>query len=202
RIEALARGLRARGLAAGQRIALWAPNSPEWIATYFAAVRAGAAIVPLDQQASAASAAEWLAHSEAALLVTTQARRAALAEAGAKLPETVVLDGNPADHASWQSLLTEGSGTAAAGAAEESARGRTSETVAAVLYTSGTTGNPKAVPLTHGNLASNAAALIAARLIGADDRVLVPLPFHHTYPFTVGVLTVLGTGATVILPSG
>lgn len=74
--------------------------------------------------------------------------------------------------------------------------------VASLLYTSGTTGTPKAVPLTHGNLASNVNALLRARLIRASDRVAVPLPFHHTYPFTVGLLTVLGSGAVVVLPSG
>ncbi len=74
--------------------------------------------------------------------------------------------------------------------------------VASLLYTSGTTGTPKAVPLTHGNLASNVNALLRARLIRATDRVAVPLPFHHTYPFTVGLLTVLGSGAVVVLPSG
>src|SRR5690606_34984389 len=95
-----------------KRIALWAPNSPEWVATYFGAVCAGATIVPLDQQANAASAAEWLAHSEAALLVTTQARRTTLADASAALPATVVLDGEPSDPDSWQALLTEGTGAA------------------------------------------------------------------------------------------
>lgn len=197
RIERLARGLRARGFGAGRRIALWAPNSPEWITTYFGAVRAGATIVPLDQQAPATSAAEWLAHSEAALLVTTRRRRAALADAGASLSDTVVVDGEPSDPDSWQSLL----GEAETGATSDSFDDDP-DTVAALLYTSGTTGKPKAVPLTHRNLASNAAALRNARLVGADDRVLVPLPFHHTYPFTVGVLTVLGSGAAIVLPSG
>jgi long-chain acyl-CoA synthetase len=75
-------------------------------------------------------------------------------------------------------------------------------TVASLLYTSGTTGTPKAVPLTHANLLSNANALMEADLIRPRDRVLLPLPLHHSYPFTVGLLLVLGTGATIVLPSG
>jgi long-chain acyl-CoA synthetase len=74
--------------------------------------------------------------------------------------------------------------------------------VASLLYTSGTTGTPKAVPLTHANLAANVSALLGAHLVGPADVVLVPLPFHHVYPFTVGLLTVLATGARVVLPAG
>src|SRR5690606_29459603 len=73
---------------------------------------------------------------------------------------------------------------------------------ASLLYTSGTTGTPKAVPLTHRNLASDAQALIVARLIGPRDRVLMPLPLHHTYPVTVGMLVVLGPGARMVIPPG
>src|SRR5690606_10971110 len=74
--------------------------------------------------------------------------------------------------------------------------------VASLLYTSGTTGTPKAVPLTHHNLASDASALIAEKLIAPADRVLMPLPLHHTYPFTVGMLMVLGLGAQIVMPAG
>ena len=73
---------------------------------------------------------------------------------------------------------------------------------AALLYTSGTTGTPKAVPLTHRNLIANTFGLCAADLIAADDRVLLPLPLHHTYPFTVGLMTVLARGATIVFPAG
>ncbi len=73
---------------------------------------------------------------------------------------------------------------------------------AALVYTSGTTGTPKAVPLTHRNLIANTLALCAADVIAADDRLLLPLPLHHTYPFTVGLLTVLASGATVVFPAG
>ena len=55
RVGRMAQGLRARGVAHGDRVALWAPNSPEWIVSYFAIVAAGASAVPLDHQAPAAS---------------------------------------------------------------------------------------------------------------------------------------------------
>lgn len=53
---------------------------------------------------------------------------------------------------------------------------------AALLYTSGTTGVPKGVMLTHGNLARNVDAVVAAELATADDRAVLPLPMHHAYP--------------------
>ena len=71
-----------------------------------------------------------------------------------------------------------------------------------LLYTSGTTGTPKGVPLTHGNLCANLQALQAAGLASSEDRVLLPLPLHHAYPLTVGLLAPLAVGAAVVLPAG
>ncbi len=74
--------------------------------------------------------------------------------------------------------------------------------LAVLVYTSGTTGTPKGVPLSHANLTANINALLHERLAGPDDRVLLPLPLHHAYPLTVGLLTALAAGAAVVLPSG
>jgi long-chain acyl-CoA synthetase len=71
---------------------------------------------------------------------------------------------------------------------------------AAIFYTSGTTGQPKGVPLTHGNLAFQLNARLAADLTQAEDRVLLPLPLHHVYPFTIGLLTPLAFGLPIVLP--
>ena len=71
-----------------------------------------------------------------------------------------------------------------------------------LMYTSGTTGTPKGVPLTHRNLCANLRALEAADLAQPVDRVLLPLPLHHAYPLTVGLLAPLAIGAAVVLPAG
>jgi long-chain acyl-CoA synthetase len=73
---------------------------------------------------------------------------------------------------------------------------------ASLLYTSGTTGAPKGVPLSHGNILSNLNGLLDARMAGPRDRVLLPLPLHHAYAFTVGCLGCLASGATLVLPAG
>ena len=69
-----------------------------------------------------------------------------------------------------------------------------------LLYTSGTTGTPKGVPLTHRNLCANLQALQAAGLASSEDRVLLPLPLHHAYPLTVGLLAPLAISTAVCCP--
>jgi long-chain acyl-CoA synthetase len=73
---------------------------------------------------------------------------------------------------------------------------------AILSWTSGTTGSPKAFLLTHGNIAGNVAALRDLAIVGPADRALLPLPFHHAYPFLVGILTTLTLGTVIVLPSG
>lgn len=74
--------------------------------------------------------------------------------------------------------------------------------VALLLHTSGTTGTPKAVPLSHTNVLANLRALVAEQLVDRDVRALLPLPLHHVYPLVVGLLLPLSVGGTVVLPGG
>lgn len=188
-------GLQQRGLGPGDLVVLWAPNGPGWIAAYFGIVSCGATAIPLDNQTTAERARAVIAHSGATLTITVASHVPDLEQADDDAGDAaalVLLDGAENDPRDWRRLADAPLRRPDADPAR----------VASLLYTSGTTGTPKAVPLTHGNLAANVAALVDARLIGADDVVLVPLPFHHVYPFTVGLLTVLASGACVVLPSG
>ncbi len=192
RILDTARRLLAAGIQRGDCVALWAPNSAEWVITYFGAVRAGATVVPIDQQSMPTTAAEIIEHARPALLVTTAAHRHELRELGRNY-RTLPIERDDTDaEERWPEPVSE----------SQALPQVEPEDVAALLYTSGTTGVPKAVPLTHGNLAANARALREQKLIVADDRVLLPLPLHHTYPFTVGLVTALLKGAAVVFPSG
>jgi long-chain acyl-CoA synthetase len=74
------------------------------------------------------------------------------------------------------------------------------EDCAVLFYTSGTSGRPKGVPLSHANLVSNLAALSEKDLVRPEDRLLLTLPLHHVYPFMVGLLTPLSMGVSVIFP--
>lgn len=188
RIERAARWLKSRGIGRGQAVAIFAPNRPEWVVAWLAIVRAGAYAVPIDAQQPPESAVALLDHARPALLLTTTAGAAALATLRPAI-EIVAFDA--ADD--WPPPCADPRDIGVPAAAGE---------VAALFFTSGTTGTPKGVPLTHGNIAGNATALLEARLIGSRDRVLLPLPLHHTYALTVGMLTPLATGAMVILPAG
>ncbi len=187
-----ARGLKARGIGRGRMVLLWAPNSPEWVAAYFAVIRAGATAIPYDPQGTPAGAAGIAAHASPALILTTADRAAQLQPLIPAGIDCLLLDADAAGEQSWRQLWRTPVTDLPTIAPDD---------VASLLYTSGTTGTPKAVPLTHANLAANLTALLEAQLVRADDRVLLPLPLHHTYPFTVGLLTVLATGAAVVFPA-
>jgi long-chain acyl-CoA synthetase len=192
-ITEAAAGLRERGVSRGERVALWAPTSPEWVVAYFAIIMAGGVAVPLDDQSNAEVSRGALSRAAPRLLLTTRTHLAELERNGASDVDCVLLDDSgPRGFAALRSTVP----------AAQPVPPAASEHVASMLFTSGTTGTPKAVPLTHANLAGNTAALLAARLIAPGDRIVVPLPLHHTYPFTVGLLMPLATGAAVVFPAG
>lgn len=190
RVDALAGGLIQAGLQRGEAVALFAPDSPPWIAAALAAIRAGGAVLPVDAQLADDVLAHVLADSGARFIFTTadQVERLARLAAAARL---VLLDAPADDARGWQAL-------SAPGAAALPALGATD--AAALFYTSGTTGRPKGVPLTHANLAFQIDVLAACGLLKADDRVALPLPLHHVYPFVLGLLAPLALGLPLILP--
>jgi long-chain acyl-CoA synthetase len=189
-VQGLAHRLRAAGLEPGQVVALWAPERPEWIAAALAAVRAGGLVTPLDAQFTDEALAHVLGDGDARVIFTASDR---MERVGRLRPTArlVSLDALEADPASVCRSVC--------GEAAELPRTRPDD-LAALFYTSGTTGPPKGVPLTHGNLAFQVNSLIAIELVGPADRVCLPLPLHHVYPFVLGVLTPLALGLPVILP--
>lgn len=196
-IERLSAGFIKRGLGRLEPVAIWASNGPRWIVTCLAVVNAGATIMPIDERASDPEVAHMLKANGCRWLVASGRRAPRLTSHLADESLRVVdIDGSiSTDHRfiDWDSMQ----GDAAAPQPDVDAA-----EVAAIVHTSGTTGTPKAVPLSHANIMSNVTGLLAEGLIGAGDRALLPLPLHHVYPFTVGFLTPLAAGAAIVLPSG
>jgi long-chain acyl-CoA synthetase len=191
----LAGGIAARGVGPGDPVAILAPNSPEWIVARLALIAASALAVPLDDLIADDEIRRALTDSGAKRLFTTGAYVARIEALGlAEGLEIWRLDENPAGSGTpWRDLL--GAPLAALAAAAPS-------DIVSLFYTSGTTGAPKGVPLSHGNILGNLGTIRDQGFLDGEDRVLVPLPLHHSYPFIVGMLLPLLCGATIILPAG
>jgi long-chain acyl-CoA synthetase len=191
----LAAGLRKADVGREEPIAILAPNRPEWVAAYFGIIAAGATAAPLDNGAAAQDVARMIRLSGCRRIFTTDVNRRRLRE----LPEGAdltfhLLDLEPGRAApdDWRTLMADA----------DSLPDLSPEQRASLLFTSGTTGEPKAVPLTHRNLVSNLQGLLTEPLVHRGERVVIPLPLHHTYPFTVGLLGALASGAAAVFPAG
>jgi long-chain acyl-CoA synthetase len=194
RARRLAFGLVESGISRGDDVALLAPNRPEWIVACLAVVGTGAVATPVDVQLGDEALARVLRLSGARAIFTTSDQIDKLERLDIEdPPKPILLDVGEDDHRSWRHLLSE------EGSDAELARPEPDEP-AALFYTSGTTGAPKGVPLSHANLVSQIDAILEAEVVTEDDRMLVPLPFHHVYPFVMGILAPLKLGLTVILP--
>src|SRR5579885_724908 len=184
----------ARGLNASDRMMLGAPNSPLWIAACLAAIEAGAVIVPFDIQLDGDSLSKIFSDADASLVITNRASRDRIK---ALIPNMEIhfflLDDQQACTASNCSPAARSVPT---GAVKRADCGDT----AAIFYTSGTTGWPKGVPLSHSNLAYQVNSLSKSNVTRDGDRVLLPLPFYHIYPFALGIMYPIAVGLPIILP--
>lgn len=194
RARALACGLRAAGLASGDPVGLWAPNGASWVVIRLAVAAAGGVAVAIDDLADAAEAEAIIRSSGLRRLFATAAHLEELENGAPSLDrvERIAVDGDAAGGNSWLTLFVE-TGSAALPVLSADA-------ATMLVYTSGTTGRPKPFVLRNRHVEANVRAIQDFGLIGTADRVLLPLPPHHVYPFVVGLLTPLSVGATVVFP--
>ena len=191
----LAAGLIAHGISVGEPVGIYADNRPEAVAVRLALIAAGVMMVSIDQDLRPEQLAHVLEDSGCQRVFTLVGDLPRVRQSCGETLEVFLLDceENEATAAeSWRSLLVDQTANQRAVSGDE---------IAALFYTSGTTGPSKGVPLSHENIAGNLDALLALRLVGPGDRILLPLPLHHSYPFIVGMLTPLAAGAAVVMPS-
>lgn len=193
--DRVAMGLLARGVRTGDRVGLYAPNGPEFALAYAGILKAGASVVPINLLIGHEEAAYILSDSGARGLIAHAALRelaALLPQAAPNLEWVVELGGGPEVTANLAALL-------GAEAIPPEPALEPDEALAAILYTSGTTGFPKGAMLTHANLAANVHSVHQAmRWRAGEDRVLVVLPMFHAFAATVGLLTPLTNGCALI----
>jgi long-chain acyl-CoA synthetase len=176
-----------RGIGAGERILIFAPNSVAWVSVALAVFDAGCVLVPIDAQLNAEDLQHVLQDAEPSLIITSANGQGVIEGLFPSSGFSYFLMDEVENHPSGLLLPI------------PEAVPWPSETVA-IFYTSGTSGPPKGVPLSDSNLVYQVNAAIDSGIITRDDRILLPLPTHHIYPFVLGLLTPLAVGAPVILP--
>ena len=202
-VNVLARALLARGMAKGDRVGIWSPNTAEWVLVQYATAKIGAILVNVNPAYRVHELSYALNRSGVSLLVTAQANERsdypAMVEAVRgdcpALTDVVV-----ASTDSWDSLVA---------AAESLPAGLLAKTAATlsfddainIQYTSGTTGFPKGATLSHHNILNN--GYFVGELIGytEEDRVCLPVPFYHCFGMVMGNLGATSHGACIVIPA-
>jgi acyl-CoA synthetase (AMP-forming)/AMP-acid ligase II len=191
-VRMTAAGLVARGLAKGDVLALSSPNGPEFVIAYYAALAAGALVTTVNPLAPTGDLARQLIHSGARWLVTMPAQFTGGAHEAAEaagVRETFVF-GTAVGASPFASLASPGR--------EVSLPEVSPDDNAVLLYSSGTTGLPKGVLLTHRSLVASLCQTAAVHRVRAGDVVVAVLPLYHIYAQQVTLSLGLRAGAAVV----
>jgi long-chain acyl-CoA synthetase len=198
---ALASFLLSRGLSRGDRVAIWSENRPEWGAAYMAIVAAGLVAVPIDALLPEEEVGRVLQAAEVGAVIASGRFSVRLGEllsevAGASI--AIGLDEAPEKEApalaSW-ARVSRFSG----GPGLPSPESIPSDADASIIFTSGTTGAPKGVVLSHAGIIANFDASIHSLPISKEDVFMCVLPLHHTYPTTCSLVSPLAVGAAITI---
>ncbi len=190
-------GLALLGVGRGDRVGVIADNRLEWVIAAHATFQRRAIYVPMFEAQVDSELKYILADSGCKVCIVANSsvatRVGAIREDLLDLAHVVNMEGAPDDPTSFTNLLARG--------AERAITGRTPSPtdVATLIYTSGTTGEPKGVRLTHGNLASNTAALSEMRDYGPDPRTMAFLPWAHVFGGCVELNLAFALGASVAI---
>ena len=184
----MAAALAGLGVKPGDRVAAQVEKSPQGLMLYLGTVLAGGVFLPLNTAYTAGELAYFLGDAEPAVVVCDPKAREAIGGIAGKARVTTL-------DADGRGTLADAAAAAADGFAPVD---RGADDLAAILYTSGTTGRSKGAMLTHDNLVSNAEALAEIWRFTADDTLLHALPIYHTHGLFVATNTVLRAGASMI----
>jgi long-chain acyl-CoA synthetase len=210
-VHSLGAALLARGIRTGDRVGLISENRSEWVLTYLAVTCARAVIVPFDILLKKDELAAVARASGARAIFTSAEYFSKVSGVCTELGGTgsLVLFDDPGATApsgwpvtSFGSLLEAGRAARASGADLFKDVVISPDDLAALIFTSGTTGTPKGVMLSHRNLVENGDGVQMTTPLGPGDNWIIVLPFHHTYPTSMGIFTpLLGYGMITSVPS-
>ena len=226
--DRVARGLMALGINKGDHVGIWATNYPEWVVAQFATAKIGAVLVTVNPAYRTHELAYLLRQSDAAALMLignfrTSGYVAMLNEvvpelAGSSpgqlrseelphlrnviyIPPYVPAGGECAPGmCAWDDMRARGEEISPTALAQRQGECHPDDVIC-IMYTSGTTGNPKGVMLTHHNLVSNASYVVEGLRFTDEDRLCIPVPFYHCFGSSISTLGCVSRGAAMVVPS-
>ena len=175
--------LQRRGLTKGDQVILWGPNSPHWVLIFFGCIRAGVILVPLDLRSAPDYVAKVVSRTDPKLAFTSRST-----------PKGEVDLGSP-------EITFEELEAAIQGLPQPEQVDIAPDDLAEIMFTSGTTGDPKGVMLTHRNLTTNIEGVSQYISCKTSSRLLSVLPLSHMYEQMGGLFIVLYHGASVTYPT-
>ncbi len=207
-IRSVAAALLSQEINQGDNVVFFAPNSASWIISALATIYTGATVVPIDSQQNDDVINHILEDSSAGWIFTDEkgAKRLdkILPKSGAKAKSKhrIVRLDNDEIAESWKKIAGDDEASQKkAQAINPQLLKLDASNTAVLFYTSGTTGTPKGVPLTHTNMLLQLDEVISKiDLLKPKDRVMLPLPLFHVYPLNTGLMAPLLMGLTIVLP--
>src|SRR5262245_55907865 len=196
-VERVARGLAGRGLRSGDRVGIWSTNCTEWVLLHLACARIGAVLVNVNPA--------YRAYELSYVLRKSGMKALFLWERGQRTDYRAIFDEASTGQTlalrhivycgtdDWTRMLAAGTDVPEANIKANH--------VTNLQYTSGTTGSPKGVLLTHRNLVNNASIIASGLKITEQDKICAPVPLYHCFGCVGGTLISVVTGAALILPS-
>ena len=179
--QSIAYSLHKSGIKKGDKVAIVLENRPEWGAIYFGIMFAGGIAVPLDPQSTAEDIDYFLHNSESKVVFTSEQFKSLFP----KTIKTITLDDKMFSSKSPSQVTIK----------------VMPDDIASILYTSGTTGKPKGVMLTHKNFYANFNSISKANILQPKDNILSILPLHHSFPFMVTLIVPLFSKMLITYPA-
>ncbi len=219
-VNETAKGLMSLGIEKGEHVAIWADNKPEWLISQFATAKIGAVLVTVNTNYQAMELEYLLKQSDTKTLILapsfkgtsyldilekvcpqleTSDKGNVYSDNLPNLKNIIVLDNKSPKYAyNWQEVVNAGHAVSAQKLKDRSGSLDPFDVIN-MQYTSGTTGFPKGVMLTHHNIVNNGNQIADCMKLTPADRLCIPVPFFHCFGCVLGILAAVSKGATMVL---